>query len=279
VLAGSFMALVGFVVRRGSDEAASTTQRIIEFLKSEGHDAVLVSSPSDIVEEMSFIVSNGGDGTVIHTARMVVERGVDVPIFPVNSGRLGFLAEVDASEALSEVKKILDGFFQVKLFNVLEAFVNGEHVGFAVNEVVLSGGYGKLLKCKLILDGCPVASVRADKVIVSSPLGSTAYNLSAGGSIIHPNLKAISISFVAQFYGPRVPPMVLPAETEVLLYNAGEEPAYVIADGQLLDERGEVCAGQSLRVISSSRSFKLISTKLGFYDRLSKKLLNNSKLT
>ncbi len=272
------MVLVGFVVKRGSKEAASTTRRIMDFLKSEGHEAVVISSPTDIADEMSFIVSNGGDGTVIHTARMVVGREVSVPIFPVNSGSLGFLAEVDASEALSEVKKILDGRFRVRSFNVLDAFVDGEYVGFAVNEAVLSGGYGKLLKCRLILDSYPVAFIRADKVIVSSPLGSTAYNLSAGGSIIHPDLKAISVSFVAQFYGSRVPSMVLPAETEVSLYNAGEEPAYVIVDGQLVGEKGEVSTGHSLKVKSSNRGFMLISTKWEFYERLSKKLLNNSKL-
>nr|MDO8061812.1 NAD(+)/NADH kinase [Candidatus Freyrarchaeum guaymaensis] len=158
------MVLVGFVVRWGSEGAASTTQRIMDFLRSEGHEAVVIKSPSDIVEGMSFIVSNGGDGTVISTARMVVSRGVDVPIFPVNSGRLGFLTSVDASEAVPEVKKILEGYFYAESFNVLDAFVDGELVGFAVNEVVLSGEQGKLMNCMLSLDGVCIANVRSDKV-------------------------------------------------------------------------------------------------------------------
>lgn len=269
------MVLVGFVVKRASSEAASTTQSIVDFLKSRGHEAVVVNSPSDIVEDMGFIVSNGGDGTVIHTARMVVERGLDIPIFPINSGRLGFLTEVDASEAIPEIAKILEGCFRVEEFRVLDAYLESERIGFAVNEVALSGPYGKLLNCRISLDGHPVASVRADKVIVSSPLGSTAYNLSAGGSIIHPHLKAISLSFVAQFYGSRVPPMVLPMETEILLSNIGEDPAYVITDGLLIGEKGTVGKGCTLKVTSSNRSFKLIYTRWNFYDRLSKKLLNN----
>lgn len=273
------MVLVGFVVKRGSEEAASTTRRIMEFLKSKGHEAVVVSSPSDIVEEMSFVVSNGGDGTVIHAARMVVERGVDVPLFPVNSGRLGFLTEVDASEAIPEIGKIIEGRFHVKSFNVLDAFVDGELVGFAVNDVVLSGEHGKLMRCMLSLDDVCIANVRSDKIIVASPLGSTAYNLSAGGSIVHPHLKAISLSFVAQFYGSRVPPMVLPVETAVTIRNTGDHPAYIITDGQLVDEErgGRVEGGQTLTVKSSDRSFKLIYTRWNFYERLQRKLLNSAR--
>ena len=112
-------------------------------------------------------------------------------------------------------------------------------------------------------------------MIISSPLGSTAYNLSAGGSIIHPKLEAMSITCVAQFYTTRFFPLIVPIKSEVtfeLSYKPSEN--YVILDGQMADSNGKkIDGGQSIKVNVSKKTFKLIYTERSFYERINKVIL------
>ncbi|MEM3587004.1 MAG: NAD(+)/NADH kinase, partial [Candidatus Jordarchaeaceae archaeon] len=222
--------------------------------------------------------SNGGDGTVLKAARTVVESGKDIPIFPVNSGTVGFLTEVDARKAIPELEKILEGRYKEEMHRVLDVYLNGKYLGFAVNEVVISGEHGKILDGKLFLDNILISSIRGDRVIISSPLGSTAYNLSAGGSIIHPKLEAMSITCLAQFYTTKFFPLIVPIESKVEFVLSSSSENYVILDGQIVNIDGKKIIGEnSIRVNVSKKAFKLIYTERSFYERINKVILTQQE--
>nr|MDO8081059.1 NAD(+)/NADH kinase [Candidatus Freyarchaeota archaeon] len=270
---------IGMVVRKGSQIAESSTESVSRFLGEKGFATYFIDGADDVQDETFLIISNGGDGTVLKTARMVVESGKEVPIFPLNSGTVGFLTEVDAREAIPELEKILEGRCKEEVHRVLDVYLSGRYLGFAVNEVVISGEHGRILDGKLFLDNVLISSIRGDRVIIAPPLGSTAYNLSAGGSIIHPKLEAMSITCVAQFYTTRFFPLIVPIESEVdfvLSYKPSEY--YVVLDGQMAESNGnKIDGGQSIKVNVSKKTFKLIYTERSFYERINKVILTQQE--
>ncbi|MEM2145086.1 MAG: NAD(+)/NADH kinase [Candidatus Jordarchaeaceae archaeon] len=272
---------VGLVVRKGSQVAESSTESISRFLLERGFSNYFIDSASDVQDETFLVISNGGDGTVLKTARIIVESGKGIPIFPLNSGTVGFLTEVDAREAIPELEKILKGKYKVEVNRVLDVYLDGRYLGFAVNEVVISGEHGRLLDGKLFLDDVLISSIRGDRVIIAPPLGSTAYNLSAGGSIIHPKLEAMSITCVAQIYTTRFFPLIVPIESEVkFMLSPTPSENYVILDGQMMEGNGKkILGGQTIKVKMSMKTFKLIYTARSFYERINKVILTQQEKT
>lgn len=270
---------VGMVVRKGSQIASSSTKTVSRFLEEKGFVTYSIDAAVDVQDDTFFIISNGGDGTVLKTARIVIESGKEIPIFPLNSGTVGFLTEVGACDAIPELEKILDGQYKEEVHRVLDVYLSSRYIGFAVNDVVISGEHGRILDGKLFLDDVLISSIRGDRMIVASPLGSTAYNLSAGGSIIHPKLEAMSITCVAQFYTTRFFPLIVPIESEVtfvLTYKPSEN--YVILDGQMAESDGKkIDGGQSIKVNVSEKTFKLIYTERSFYERINKVILTQQE--
>ncbi|MFB0561974.1 MAG: NAD(+)/NADH kinase [Candidatus Lokiarchaeia archaeon] len=270
---------VGMVVRKGSQIAASSTENVSRFLKGREFDTYRIKIVDDVQDETLFIISNGGDGTVLKTARIVVECGMEIPIFPVNSGTVGFLTEVDARESISELEKILEGQYKEEVHRILDVYLDGSYMGFAVNDVVITGEHGRILDGQLFLDDVLISSIRGDRMIISPPLGSTAYNLSAGGSIIHPKLDAMSITCVAQFYTTRFFPFIVPIETEVkfvLSYTPSD--SYLVLDGQMVEANGKkIIGGHTIRVKVSEKIFKLIYTERSFYERINKVILTQQE--
>ncbi len=270
---------VGMVVRKGSQIAVSSTEKVSRFLEGRGYSAYFIHGADDVQDDTLLVISNGGDGTVLKAARIVVKSGKDVPIFPLNSGTVGFLTEVDAREAIPELEKILEGQYKEETHRVLDVYLNSEYMGFAVNDVVITSEHGRILSGKLFLDDILISSIRGDRIIIAPPLGSTAYNLSAGGSIIHPKLEAMSITCVAQFYTTRFFPLIVPIESEVkfvIAHTPSEN--YVVLDGQMAEVNGKrIWGGQTIRVKVSDKKFKLIYTERSFYERINKVILTQQE--
>ncbi|MDE2572957.1 MAG: NAD(+)/NADH kinase [bacterium] len=149
--------------------------------------------PIGALDEAAMLISIGGDGTLLRTARLAAAH--DIPILGVNTGRLGFLTELEgADELLAELPRILLEGYVCESRIALEARVNGGEPRFALNEVVVrKGASSRLVPFGLWLSGEKVVDIPADGVIVSSPTGSTAYSLSAGGPIIAPGVDAFEI--------------------------------------------------------------------------------------
>lgn len=136
----------------------------------------------------------GGDGTMLSVARNLIEAGV--PLVGINRGRFGFLTDLRAEDMLTEIDKILAGDFirEPRMLLATQVLRNGEllHSGYALNDVVIKSGL-RLIELEVEIDQQFVYKQRSDGLILSTPTGTTAYALSAGGPILHPNLEAISL--------------------------------------------------------------------------------------
>ena len=145
------------------------------------------------VKEADLIISFGGDGTMLVASKEAMKK--DIPIMAVNMGTLGYLAEINPENAIEMLEKYQNGEYIIDNRNFLKVKYNNKKY-YALNElVVIKGGLmSHLMEVEVYSNDIFVNKYRADGVIVSTPTGSTAYSLSAGGSIVHPNLKALIIT-------------------------------------------------------------------------------------
>lgn len=158
-----------------------------------GH--VLSIVPSCELEDAEMLITVGGDGTLLRGARIAHPRGI--PILGVNTGRLGFLTEVEAdAEGFAALGRVFDGDVRIEERVALHAQVAGsEELHFAINDVVVRrGAQARMAPFGLVLDGEEIAHLPSDGVIVATPTGSTGYFLSAGGPIIHPAVDALGVA-------------------------------------------------------------------------------------
>lgn len=149
-----------------------------------------------LLEECDIVVPVGGDGTIFHCAILALE--FDKPILGVNAGRLGFLAQIESND-LTPLEGILSGNYNISHRMVLECEIHdgGDKIErhYCINDVVFSRStYGKIVDLEILSGDNKVGEYRADGVIFSTPTGSTAYSLSAGGPIVDPSLDLILIT-------------------------------------------------------------------------------------
>lgn len=157
-----------------------------------------IASLEDIEQKADVIFVIGGDGSVLSAGRRFVDA--NIPIVGINRGELGFLADISATRFnMEEVQEILDGKFNIEERTMLSGSIlnkNGdvlEH-NIALNDIVIQAGQvTKMIEFDLYIDDKFICNQRADGLIISTPTGSTAYALSAGGSIIHPSLNVFGI--------------------------------------------------------------------------------------
>lgn len=200
----------------------------------------------------------GGDGTLLSVARKVMPTGI--PLLGVNMGHLGFLTKVDAGDWPARLERILERGLEVEERMALRCEIvrDGQIVrrGTAVNDVVVSrGAMARLVRLGLSCQGEHVAALRADGIIVSSPTGSTAYAVSAGGPIIHPGLEAIGVTAVCSFMGI-LRSLVVPADfsVEVLVEESWGE-VFLTEDGQ---QGQRVMTGDLVRVLRAEQGLRLV---------------------
>ncbi|MBY0503177.1 MAG: NAD(+)/NADH kinase [Bryobacteraceae bacterium] len=215
----------------------------------------------------------GGDGTLLSAARALL--GNDLPILAVNLGGLGFLTAITVEEVFPELERALENDFRVAKRNMLHCEVhrNGERVASyeALNDVVITkAALARIIDVECWVDSHFVCRYKADGLIVSTPTGSTAYSLSAGGPILFPQLGAHLITPICPHMLTNRP-VIVPDASVIRLYNRAEdEGAYLTVDGQV---------GEPLRrddLILCQRSEHAISLirppKLLFFDVLRSKL-------
>jgi len=277
---------VGVVVNIGKPLAQVTLERVCEVFRGRGFELVLEKNSAALVGEegqddffkgTEMVVSIGGDGTMLETAkRMGLMSGGDgVPVAAINIGTLGFLTtcQEDQIEELAEVLESKSYQLSERMMLEAEVCVGGETKVYEVlNDVVLSRfETGRLVAVDAKVDGQLLNHYRADGLIVSTPTGSTAYSLSAGGPIMSPRCGAMVVTPICP-HSLSNRSLVVDDGCEVELVSvAGEE-------GQLkltLDGRdiSQICEGASVKVRKSKRVLRLVRMPgHSFYGTLRKKL-------
>ncbi|HEX7940165.1 MAG TPA: NAD(+)/NADH kinase, partial [Gemmatimonadaceae bacterium] len=201
------------------------------------------SAPAIDPTDVDALLTLGGDGTLLRAARLVTER--EVPILGVNLGRLGFLTCCPASEFEAALRRLAAKDYVVESRMTLDARVaNAQGIEQerwrALNDVVLNkGGFARVVSVRVEVDGETVGYFSADGVVIATPTGSTAYNLSAGGPVVYPTLETILLTPVSA-HTLALRPLVLPATSLVTLHanggphaNAGADELLVTVDGQV----------------------------------------------
>jgi len=225
-----------------------------------------------IPRERRLVVSLGGDGTLLSAARAVSDGA---EILGVNIGTLGFLTGIAGREVESLVDDALSGRFDRDVRHLLEISVrDGErlHRSRVLNDAVLNrGALSRIARFTLRFDGKPFSSMRADGLIISSPTGSTAYNLSAGGPLLHPDVKGYLVTPICP-HALTHRPIVLPADKtlEVSAEAGSPEGIYLTLDGQ---EGFRLPSRSVLRARVSRRTVTLLrKPQAGYFSTLSEKL-------
>lgn len=189
------------------------------------------------LSKMSFVVVLGGDGTYLRAVRML--EGLKLPIIGVNLGSLGFLTEVTVEEMYNVVQKALKGQIDLKPRSMLDIAVKKNkrtiHLT-ALNDIVIERGpFSRLISLAVYSNDCLVTELKADGLIISTPTGSTAYNLAAGGPIVHPDVKAIVITPICP-HSLNDRPITVPDDQELSLkITSIESKALFSVDGQKIE--------------------------------------------
>ena len=245
---------VGVLVKPHQPEALKTICRLAEWC--ERHRIALVGGPrldrqaveaesgctiekmkhEELVDSVDLIVVLGGDGTMIATSRMMGDY--DVPVLGINYGTFGYLAEFRQEELEGALDAVLAGTYKIdrRLMLAAEVYRRGEMIEHnrVLNDVVISkSALARIIEIETRIDGLLVNCFRADGLIISTPTGSTAYNLSAGGPVIYPSMNAVVITPICP-HTLSNRPLVVPydAEFELVLKTPREEVALTL-DGQV----------------------------------------------
>ena len=283
---------VGLVAKGGLDAAAGALAELAGWLEAREVHAVFETETAELVglppgrrtvdrDELpltcDLIVVLGGDGTLIGMADRIAEAGADVAILGVNFGSLGFLTEITLPELYPSLESVLGGTAQIEERMMLRSrtlrsgTVHADRL--ALNDVVITkGALSRIIDLEVEIGGRPVMRVRADGLIVGSPTGSTAYNLAAGGPILHPEVDALLLTPIAPHMLTNRP-VVVPASSEIRVkpaVNGSNEQMFVTIDGQsghALQPADEIC------ITRAERPLKLIraSTRT-YFDVLRQKL-------
>ncbi len=205
-----------------------------------------------------FVISLGGDGTLLEAARAAPDGA---RVLGVNIGTLGFLTGVSRNESFAALRNALSGGFDHDVRRFLEVRVRSprsrERRYFVLNDAVLSRGtLSRIARFILRFDGRPLTTLRADGVVLSSPTGSTAYNLSAGGPLLHPGVDAYLVTPICP-HALTHRPLVLPARKtlEVSAVAGSPEGIYLTLDGQ---EGFRLESHATLRVRGARRTVTLL---------------------
>ena len=234
---------------------------------------------TEILTECDFAVVFGGDGSIISAARILSQS--DVPVIGVNLGKLGFLAEFGIDELEKFFDDIISGKATIEKRMTLscEIFGNGTNGGtgdkkfhsIAINDVFITAGPPfRTIELKMLVDGQPLASCVSDGLIISTPTGSTAYNLSSGGPILSGNMEAVVITPICP-HSLSFRPIVIKANSKVEVFGVRvNEGTTVSIDGQI---SCRLSMGDVVKVERSKGDFLVVNNPLRTqWDTLAEKL-------
>ncbi len=289
------MSTVGVLVRPDLGQARPALQELVSWLSRRGIEPCLeertaalagllpgsacaVASGREVAARSDALVILGGDGTLLAASHLVEKP---VPVLGVNFGSLGFLTEITLAELYPTLEAVLAGTYQFEERRMLRATVrreNGPEVtGDVLNDVVITkAALSRIIELDVAVDGLFVSAFRADGLIISSPTGSTAYNLAAGGPILHPSLPAVVLTPICPHMLTNRPLVVSDqAVIEVRLAHIRDSEVHVTFDGQRgfpLSSSDVVTLSRSTKTLRLVKAlgrdyFKVLRTKLKWGER------------
>lgn len=272
---------------RKEQDLEYTRQAIAEFTRhgatvwmEERHKELFCETPVRFfLQDMTYpmcdlIVVLGGDGSILRAAQKALQY--DLPLLGINLGRLGYMAELEKSE-IALLANLYTGEYTVEQRMTLQVGVRTadgtfSELGLALNDVVIGRvGYAHSIDLLLLADGKAVRTVRSDGLIVCTPTGSTAYSMSAGGSVLDPMLQCICVTPICPL-SRYACPIVFSGESTIEIVDIDDriEECGVVIDGE---ESRVLHEGDTLVVRHSAQTVRMLSLKdEGFFETLNKKI-------
>jgi NAD+ kinase len=269
---------VGIISRPRRDDLAAVVPPLVHWLEERGVKAildketvscVLPERPAHPREELpaltDLLIVLGGDGTLLAAARLMVDR--NVPILPVNLGRLGFLTSVTLEDMYAVLEQALAGQARYSERVMIDAQVIRKthmvHHSRALNEAVLNkAALSRIIDLQLLVDGEFVCNFKADGLILSTPTGSTAYSMAAGGPIVYPSVSAFVVTPICS-HTLTNRPLVLPDNVHLeVVYGPGDVPIYLTLDGQV---GFEILPGDRVGIVAAPEKLRLVRPRQKTY--------------
>ncbi len=237
------------IIAKDIPEAQKAAKKLTSWLEARGKKVFVDSETAaaikvtgydraDIPSEVEMIIVLGGDGTLLSAARQVADAHADVPIFGVNLGSLGFMAEVSVDELYDNLAKAIAGRLEIEERMMLSVEVTRDGRRLAryrvLNDAVINkGALARMMELRITVSDGYLTTLRADGLIVATPTGSTAYSLSAGGPIVHPTIHCFVVTPICP-HTLSNRPIVLPdsAVVTVCLTSQSEDVSLTL-DGQI----------------------------------------------
>lgn len=240
----------GIVIKHNVQQAIDLAKKVTKWLEDNGRSVFIaddvdnlnkvwpeatIINKEKIPKTCDIVLVFGGDGTFLSIARHMVDKSI--PILGVNLGHLGFLTEFTVDTIVDELGRICKGNYHIQERSMLEtSVVRGGAAIFSrpvLNDAVITNAdIARILDTELMIDGVFAASIKADGMIVSTPTGSTAYSLAAGGPIVHPEVAATTIAAICP-HSLTIRPIVVPEESVIEVFVAKKiGKALLTLDGQ-----------------------------------------------
>jgi NAD+ kinase len=273
---------LGVIGNRDYPDLAGVLQQLLRLASERGVDLRLESTLRDLAggyvlppvapEDVDALLTLGGDGTLLRGARFL--NGREIPILGVNLGRLGFLSACGPAELDDAVRRLVNGDYRGEPRMMLEgrpSLPEDPRRWYALNDIVLhKSGKARVIWLRVEVDGEEVASYAADGIVMSTPTGSTAYNLSVGGPVVVPGHASIVIAPISAHALSIRPVVVGPDVTLTVHADDDGTDRLVTVDGQVGATLG---TGESLMVRRASRSVILVHfPETTFFTRMRRKL-------
>ncbi len=235
-------------------------------------DAVICADAAALARQVDLLLVFGGDGTMLRVAREIA--GSQTPMLGINIGGLGFLTAVPSADLAASAEQVWKGEFKFESRVLIEARArrNGDYIHqTALNDFVISRGIAsRLIELHVSVDGDPVTRYRCDGLIVSSPTGSTAYSLAAGGAVVSPTADVFQLTPICP-HTLSNRSLILPLTSNIAVKVVNPKPATILsADGQVV---AELSSGDEITIRRSRQTVRLMRLEgSSFFEMLRVKL-------
>ncbi len=283
------MKTIGIICKPGKPEPPEILREIIPYMEEKGFELYLEEDAArkvkrkgvgreQIPELVEAVIVLGGDGTMLSVARLVAHK--DIPILGINLGGLGFITEVNRDEVKEAIDKMLVEQCSVEERLMLKVHIHrlGEKITdyLVLNDIVINkGALARIIDLETFIDNQYVTTYKADGLIVSTPTGSTAYNLSAGGPIIHPALNSVVITPICPHTLTNRPLVLSDTSVVEIILQSESEDVFLTLDGQVgysfrKGDRVEIMRSEyktKLLIPCEKNYFNILRTKLKWGER------------